>query len=147
MACGNVIRLGSGLGMLPGNFASVTRIVDRAFLGEIFLWSKWGWPDMTESQKIWPVKDKHLQVPLPDFSRDEIVVQEINQLATCYIASKWQSRTWTQDFWFSPQPSVLWPTGRPIVSAPSWPATRVSGVWPHIGMATTDCLGSWVMLA
>jgi len=51
-----------------------------------FLWPKWGFLDMTESQNIWTERDRYLWVLLLDLTREEMVVQETKStlaLFTC----------------------------------------------------------------
>lgn len=65
-------------------------------LWEDCLWSKWGWTDVVESQDIWAGEHRYLQVPLPDFTREEMLAQETSKPAECHIASKWQSQSLNQ---------------------------------------------------
>lgn len=57
---------------------------------------KVGWTDVVESQDIWAGEHRYLQVPLPDFTREEMLAQETSKPAECHIASKWQSQSLNQ---------------------------------------------------
>lgn len=85
----------------PGGFSVTT--VGLAWCG--WITGSWSWGE------------RYLQVPLPDFTREEMLAQETDKPAECHIASKWRSQYLNQgllDSCIGFQSSG--PAGRPAVS-------------------------------